>query len=159
MELPEAAARRILDGWPVARLASVTADGSPHQVPIVFARIGERIWSPIDAKPKRTARGPGGAELARVRHIRREPRVSLLLDEYAEIWSRLWWLRVDGRAFVRVGAELGDEGEAAALALRRKYPQYAQVELFRDTPTLIGIEITRLAGWCAAEEAVRRWSG
>ena len=52
MELPDDALERVLDVWPVARLATAGPDG-PHQVPVVFARAGGALWSPIDAKPKR----------------------------------------------------------------------------------------------------------
>ena len=152
MELPEDAVERVLEHWPVARLATVDADGRPHQVPIVFARIAERIWSPVDGKPKR------GGELARVRHIRASPDVSLLLDDYAEDWSRLWWLRVDAVASVveprdpRADARVS----AAVDALQRKYPQYDSVPVLRDPPTLLSLEIGRVQSWCASPEALPR---
>jgi hypothetical protein len=47
-------------------------------VPIVFARAGGALWSPIDGKLK------AGGGLARVRNIERDPRVALLLDHYAD---------------------------------------------------------------------------
>ncbi len=78
MEIPESVVEALLDHWPVAHLATLGAEGRPHQVPIVFARARGRIWSPIDAKPKRTGTG----ELARVANIRRRPQVSLLLDQF-----------------------------------------------------------------------------
>ena len=39
---------------PVARLATLDADGRPHVVPIVFALVGDTIYSAVDAKPKRS---------------------------------------------------------------------------------------------------------
>jgi hypothetical protein len=39
--------------------------------------------SAIDAKPKRSG------ELARVRNIRENPKVSVVIDQYEEEWSRL----------------------------------------------------------------------
>jgi PPOX class probable F420-dependent enzyme len=111
-------------------------------VPIVFARAAGALWSPIDGKPKR------GGELARVRHIRRDPRVSLLFSHYDEDWTRLWWLRVDGQAEIRGGAD-----EAAAIAaLVRKYPQYQRVDVLGADGLLLRIGVTAQRSWCASEE-------
>jgi PPOX class probable F420-dependent enzyme len=150
MRLPTPAIERLLEAWPVARLATVAPDGRPHQVPVVFARAGGRLWSPIDAKPK--AEG----EPARVRHLRARPAACLLLDDYADDWSRLWWLRVDAEARVREPAALADEPEAAAAvaALRAKYPQYARLAVLRDPAVLIELRPLRLVSWCAGREAV-----
>ena len=68
----------------VARLATLQPDGSPHLVPVTFAVDGDALAFAVDAKPKTTQR------LQRIRNIERDPRVSLLVDEYADDWSRLW---------------------------------------------------------------------
>lgn len=57
--------------------------------------------------------------LARLDDVARDPRITLLVDHYAEDWSRLWWVRVDGTAAVLPD---GPEREVAAAALRAKYP-------------------------------------
>jgi len=150
MRLPTAATEHLLDTWPVARLATLAPGGRPHQVPIVFARVQGLLWSPIDAKPK----APG--ELARVRHLRANPAASLLLDDYSEDWSRLWWLRVDATARV-VEPEDPDADPAAAAAvaaLRAKYPQYARVAVLREPAVLLELRPVRIASWCAGREAV-----
>ncbi len=116
-------------------------------MPIVFARAGGALWSPVDGKPKR------GGELARIRHVARDSRVSLLIDAWHADWAALWWLRLEGRASVT--REEASGFAAAAHALRAKYPQYAQVPLFRGAPTLLRIEIARCRSWCASEAAVR----
>jgi hypothetical protein len=36
--------------------------------------------------------------LQRLVNVRAEPSVSLLVDQYDEDWSRLWWVRADGHA-------------------------------------------------------------
>ena len=135
MSLSEAECERLLDSWPVARLATLANDGRPHLVPIVFARVGGALWSPIDGKPK----SPG--VLARVRNILRDPRVALLLDHYDADWEQLWWLRVDGRASL-CGADAGAEA-----ALRGKYPQYREVPLFAGEPLLLRIDPERVLTW------------
>ncbi len=151
MELPPEAIELILERWPVAALGTA-GDRGPHAVPVVFARSQGSLWSPIDGKPKR------GSELARIRHIRRDPRVSLLFANYEDDWSRLWWLRADGAAEIRNAHERrrgADEAEAALAALRRKYPQYAQVPVLSADALLLRIGVTALRSWCASEEGSR----
>ena len=143
MKLSEAAIRRRLDTWPVARLATSGPDGAPHQVPIVFAHQDGRLWSPIDGKPK-----PGG-ELTRVRNVRERPAVSVLLDDYGEDWSRLWWIRLDGHARV-VQPEAPDRDPALAAvleALRAKYPQYAESAWHFDETTYLRVRPVRVSAW------------
>ncbi len=138
MLLPAAERERLLDGWPVARLATLATDGRPHLVPIVFARAGGALWSPIDGKPK------SKGILARVRNIERDPRVALLLDHYDADWQQLWWIRVEGRA------SIGGAVASAEAALRAKYPQYRDVPLFADEPLLLCIDPERVLTWAAS---------
>lgn len=134
----------LLDTWPVARLATVTADGDPHLVPIVFARAADALWSPVDGKPKTTP------HLARLAHIAAHSRVCVLLDHYAADWQTLWWIRVDATATLEAGHP---EAEAA---LRAKYPQYRETPLFRGAPTLLRIVPMAVAGWSATSALVSK---
>jgi PPOX class probable F420-dependent enzyme len=133
---------------PRAVLATLRADGSAALVPIVFAREGSAIWSPVDGKPKRSA------ALARLAHVERDARVALLIDHYGADWLRLWWLRVEGAA--RIEREALAAGEAA---LRAKYLQYAWTPLHAGAPRLLRIEIARVTSWAASAEAVARAEG
>ena len=144
MQLPAEAVEAILERWPVAVLTTLGERG-PHAVPIVFARAQGVLWSPIDGKPK----GPG--ELARVRHVRRDPRVALLFSHYEDDWERLWWLRVDGEARVRSAGDA--ESEAALAALRHKYPQYERTELIGPGRALLQIRIAAQRSWRASASA------
>ena len=99
----------------VARLATVGEDGKPHLVPVCFELAGDRVVSVVDAKPKRTG------ELRRLANIRAHPSVTLLVDEYDDDWTRLWWVRADGLARV---VETGADRDDAVAALTAKYPQY-----------------------------------
>ena len=140
MKLSQDAIQSRLTRWPVARLATVGADGRPTVVPIVFAHARGCLWSPVDGKPK------SGRELARVRNVRERPDVSLLLDEYSDDWMRLWWIRIDATArIVREGSDV----VAALDALRAKYPQYQQTPILQDPPTLLAFAPTRFRSWCA----------
>ena len=129
--------RDLLASLPVARLATIAADGRPHVVPVCFALAGETVMIAIDEKPKRP-----GVELARLRNIRHDSRVSFLADRYEADWARLAWVRIDGRAriFLR-----GEEHPRALEALRARYPQYATMALERLP--LIEITPEKVTGW------------
>jgi PPOX class probable F420-dependent enzyme len=111
---PPTAAERVAAAR-VGRLATVTAAGRPHVVPVCFALVGGRLYTAVDAKPK------SSRALRRLENVRATGRASLLVDHYEEDWSRLWWVRVDGAAEV---LEDGPEREAALDGLAAKYEQY-----------------------------------
>ena len=126
---------RLLAEARVATLATVSADGRPHLVPVVFARDGADLVTAIDGKPKRRT------TLARIENIGRDPRVTLLAHHYEEDWSKLWWVRVDGSAAVEAA---GDGFERAMEILRRRYPQYESVDL---AGPVIRIGVERSVCW------------
>ena len=76
----------------VARLATLGRDGAPHLVPFCFVLHGEVLYSAVDQKKKQTFR------LRRLDNVRRDPRVSVLIDHYEEDWAKLWWCRLRGHA-------------------------------------------------------------
>lgn len=136
---------RVLDHVPVARLAVLGDDGGPEVMPIVFARVGDRLFSPVDGKPKSHGR------LARLRHIEAHPRVSLVLDHYCADWRQLWWVRLSADARIAVGDDV--DWQAAVAALERKYPQYQSTPLFLGEPTLICFDPRAVRSWAAAGPA------
>jgi PPOX class probable F420-dependent enzyme len=122
---------------PVARLATITSEGMPHLVPVVFAVRDDVVYTAVDAKPKTTRR------LRRLANIERNPRASVLVDHYADDWTQLWWVRVDGAAAIyRDGEPLHTGYEL----LRAKYTQYQSVSL--DGP-VIAVAVRRWASWHA----------
>jgi PPOX class probable F420-dependent enzyme len=118
----------------VARLATVSGDGSPHLVPMVFAVDENRLISAVDDKPKSTT------DLRRLDNIAVNPFVSVLVDHYDdEHWTQLWWARADG------WGRIYDEYDLTALIAR-----YAQ---YREQPPagpVIVIEVDHWSGWSAA---------
>lgn len=149
-ELPEEVLAAVLDRMPVARLAVTDDAGIPDVMPIVFARVGRTLFSPIDGKPKKSGR------LARLAHIAQRPAVGIVLDHYAADWRQLWWIRISAIATIAVGHH--PHWEAAVSALRDKYPQYRQTPLFTGAPTLIVFESSALRWWAASGvEALRSW--
>lgn len=101
----------------VVRLGTVTAEGRPHLVPCCIALDGDVLVSAVDGKPKSTT------ALRRLANVRAHPEVTVLADHYEDDWSRLWWVRVDGRARV---VESGPERERALDVLAAKYPPYRE---------------------------------
>jgi len=99
----------------VARLATVDGGGRPHLVPVCFAVDGDRIYSAVDAKPKRSP------DLKRLRNIADHPAVALLADHYEDDWDKVWWVRVDGTAEV---VERGPDRDRGIELLCAKYEQY-----------------------------------
>ncbi len=133
---------QLLDREPVARLALLDDAGAPEVMPIVFARVGTQIFSPVDGKPKSHAR------LARLRHIEAHPRVALVIDRYAADWQQLWWVRIAADAFIARSQH--PAWAAAASALVTKYPQYQTTPLFLGEPTMICFEPLLVRSWAAA---------
>ena len=117
----------------VARLATVGPDGAPHLVPIVFALLGETVYSVVDQKPKRTT------ALRRLENIRSNPQAALLVDHYEERWQHLWWVRADGTA--RTLAPDEPEAHRALAALSERYPQQ------RPTGPVLAIDVNHWTGW------------
>ncbi|MDP9242857.1 MAG: TIGR03668 family PPOX class F420-dependent oxidoreductase, partial [Actinomycetota bacterium] len=108
-----------------------------HLVPIVFALDDERMYTAIDDKPKRSR------DLQRLANIAADPRVSVLVDSYDEDWSRLWWVRVDGRAEI-LDEGAGKEREHALDLLAAKYEAYRSR---RPSDAVVGITISRWTAW------------
>jgi PPOX class probable F420-dependent enzyme len=123
--------------WPearVARLATVGERGEPHVVPICFALDGDMLYTAVDEKPKRTR------ELRRLRNIEANPAVQVLIDHYEEDWSRLWWVRLRGRARVT------DLHERALELLQAKYEQY---RFAPPAGPLIEVVVEQRSAWSA----------
>ena len=92
------------------------------------------LYTVVDEKPKRTHR------LQRLRNIEANPRVEVVIDEYDEDWSRLWWVRLRG------SARIVDDPHAVEL-LSEKYPQY------RESPPsgpVIAVSIDERIAWTAS---------
>lgn len=139
---------RLFDREPVARLAVRNDTDVPEVMPIVFSRVGSCLFSPIDGKPKSSAR------LARLRYIERCPQVGLVLDRYADDWRELWWLRISALATIAVGHHA--QWDAAVAALAAKYPQYRSTPLFSGEPTMICFEPLTVRAWAAV--GLERWA-
>jgi len=113
----------------VARLATVDLECMPHLVPVVFVFDNDRdfYFIPIDGKTKRSR----PENLKRVRNIKENPNVTLLIDEYNEDWTKLYFIMIQGKASI-IGGKKSDQNEMSLLEkahklLRNKYPQYQKI--------------------------------
>ena len=107
-------------------------------VPICYAFDGERLFSPLDEKPKRVE----VTRLKRVRNILANPQVSIVVDDYSEDWSELAFVLILGRAEL---VESGPQHAEALRLLREKYPQYRDMAL-EEKPMLM-ITPERVVSW------------
>lgn len=130
-----------------AVLATIAPDGRPRLVPICYVLDPERpvLYTPLDEKPKGVQ---DLRELARVRDVLRDPRVTVLIDAWSEDWDRLAWLRCHGTASLLGPVEEdAREHETAVATLRLKYPQYETHDL--ATRPIIRIVLERATSWAA----------
>ncbi len=116
-----------------AVMTTVGGGGAPHSVPVVFARVGAEIVSPIDHKPK------SGVVMKRVRNLKRDQRITLLIDHWDEDWTQLVWLMVRGRGI------LEEEPDPELMrAINERYEQYKHGEVH---DALIRIRPKKLSWW------------
>lgn len=125
----------------VARLATVDDNAQPTIVPICYAFEGESFFSPIDEKPKSVAAG----SLKRVRNIRANSRVAMVIDDYSEDWSSLAYVLVIGEAEILEPRSGNTEHARAVELLREKYPQYRSMAI--DDRPIIRITPVRIKSW------------
>jgi coenzyme F420-0:L-glutamate ligase / coenzyme F420-1:gamma-L-glutamate ligase len=109
------------------RLATADATGVPSIVPVCFTVIdhqGDQVIAiSIDEKPK----SGDPRDLKRLRNVRENPAVSLLVDIESERWDRLAFVHLRGVGRI---VEPGDEGHDAVIgSLRTKYVQYQSMRL------------------------------
>ena len=153
MRMSPGACRQRFAAARVARLATVSAAGEPHLVPVTFALLSpadlevtsdgdstELIVFAVDHKPKSTT------ALRRLDNIAANPRVAFLADQYDDDWTRLWWVRADGVAAVLAG----QVRDTAIRALQVKYPQYGDVP---PNGVVVGCAVERWSGWRASAVA------
>ncbi len=135
-----------------ATLATIRPDGHPRLVPICYvlvsgadARGRPVVYTPLDEKPKQD-QDPHA--LGRVSDLLVLPEATLLVERWDEDWTRLAWIRLEGRGEL-LEPEPNErlEHAAAVVALREKYPQYAGHRL--EERPVIRIVVDRVVSWWA----------
>ena len=135
------AVQKMLKEARVARLATLDAKSRPHIIPVCYVYDGKLFYTAIDQKPKRVP----PERLARLQNIRAVPRVALLIDEYHEDWTQLWYILIRGKARL-IPKSAHKEHAWAIRKLRAKYRQYEGKMLADDAP-IIRITPERTISW------------
>ena len=133
----------------VARLATVAQDNTPLVVPICYVFDGQRVYSPIDEKPKSVP----ADQLKRVRNITTNPSVAMVIDEYSENWNELRYVLLSGSAEIILPHDEPAEHMRAVAQLRDKYVQYRAMAI--DKRPIIRILITRIKRWAPGKRETR----
>ena len=133
----------------VARLATADENARPAVIPICYVFDGERIYTPIDEKPKSV----DADSLKRVRNIRANPNVALVVDDYSEDWSKLVYVLIRGTAEIISAADDASEHTRAVELLREKYSQYRAMAI--DERPIIKITPARIKRWAPGEKGPR----
>jgi PPOX class probable F420-dependent enzyme len=122
--------KTIINTARVARLSTVDLECKPHLVPVVFVYDNDHdfYFIPIDEKTKLSR----PENLKRVKNIKENPNVALLIDEYNEDWTKLYFIIIHGKASIIGGKKKLDQNEMSFLkkahkSLRNKYPQYKKI--------------------------------
>jgi PPOX class probable F420-dependent enzyme len=129
----------LIEAARVATLGTIRADGRPHLVPCVFAPADPLIYIPVDAKPKRSRK------LLRLANLEANPNAGILAQSWDEDWSRLWWVRLDGRA--RPLRSLAEMQTPRRLLLAR-YSQYTDPS---ELNPIIAVDVDSWTAWSATD--------
>lgn len=110
----------------VCRIATVSAEGQPHLVPVCHVLVNGKIYL------------GSGDDGAKVRNIKANPRVTVTVDLYSDHWSSLKGVMVQGRARL---IERGAAFMRARRKLYEKYPQYAKEAAISPSDSVV-VEVT-----------------
>jgi PPOX class probable F420-dependent enzyme len=117
-------------------LATTGKNLTPRVVPVCFGYTRERIYIPIDRKPKKTE------HLARTEDIRQNPNVSFIVDSYSNDWRKLSYMLVFAEAYI---VNSNEEKTLASSTILKRYPQYDALGKYFFY--LIGLKPKRVKLW------------
>ena len=133
----------LVDHARIAYLATADQYARPHVIPIVFVWGEDKLYFPIDRKPKSQ---DDWRVLRRVKNIETNGRVSIVVDHYDDLdWSKLAWVLLEGVATI---LESGPERDLAATALGAKYQPYRDGSL--EGRPVVRVAIERAVQWNGA---------
>ncbi len=117
----------------VCRVATTSADGVPHLVPVCHVLAGDKLYI------------GSGNDGAKVRNLRANPRITLTVDVYTDHWADLRGVMIQGRA--RLIAR-GPRFRRARDLLYAKYPQYrTEAALSPSDSVVIEVTPTQVFSW------------
>ena len=117
----------------VSRVATVSADGVPHAVPVCHVLAGQKLYF------------GSGDDATKIRNLKANPRITVTVDEYSDHWDGLKGVMIQGRARL---IERGPEFTRARARLYEKYPQYPkEAALATSDSVVIEVTPTRVFTW------------
>jgi PPOX class probable F420-dependent enzyme len=133
---PARLTRKVADllAWErVARVATVSAEGVPHVVPVCHVLLDGKLYF------------GSGDDATKVRNLRANPRVTVLVDVYSDHWGTLRGVMVQGRARL---IERGAPFRRIRARLYAKYPQYRRQAAIEPADSVV-VEVTpvRVFSW------------
>ena len=136
--------KEIVEKARVARLATVDSECKPHLIPVVFVFDNNCYFIPIDEKHKRST----PEKLRRTKNIQQNSNVVLLIDEYNEDWTKLYFIMIQGNAKIIGGKKL-EQNEKVLLekAHRLLYEKYLQYEKIGVGGYVIMIDPKKVISW------------
>jgi nitroimidazol reductase NimA-like FMN-containing flavoprotein (pyridoxamine 5'-phosphate oxidase superfamily) len=127
------AERAFIEYQRVCRVATVSHEGVPHNVPVCPILDGERIYFASEA----------GA--VKVRNIRQTGRLALTFDVYTEAWSDLKGILVWGSARI---IEAGPVFRRVRKLLYQRFAQYERFAALEEHESvLVEVTPTRTFSW------------
>ena len=127
------AERAFIEYQRVCRVATVSKDGVPHNVPVCPILDGDRIYFASEA----------GA--VKVRNIRQTGRVALTFDEYTEAWSELKGILFHGTGRI---IEAGPVFRRVRKLLYQRFPQYERFAALEEGESVLAeVAPTRTFSW------------
>ncbi len=121
----------------VCRVATAGRSGMPHVVPVCQVVAGGKVYFAT------------GNDNQKVRNLKANPQMAVLVDLYSEDWRFIRGIMVQGRArFVPRGREF----RKIRALLYQKYPQYPDESAVTESDTTI-VEMTpaRVSAWGIGE--------
>jgi nitroimidazol reductase NimA-like FMN-containing flavoprotein (pyridoxamine 5'-phosphate oxidase superfamily) len=112
----------------VCRIATVGRDGRPHVVPVCHAADNGRIYFGTDR------------DSLKVRHLKANPNLTVVVDVYAEDWSGLKGVMIQGSAAL---IDRGPRFRKIRDLIYRKYPQYPKAAALSERDSTM-VEVTPL---------------
>lgn len=117
----------------VCRVATVSRDGRPHNVPVCPILEGDRIYF------------ASAADGVKVQNVRATGQVALAYDEYTEAWPGLKGILIWGTGRV---VEAGPSFRRVRKLLYRRFPQYeSHAPLEEKQSVILEVTPTRTFSW------------
>ena len=116
----------------VCRVATTGNAGVPHVVPVVHVLADGKLYF------------ASGSDAKKVQHLRANPHAALTVDVYAEDWSSLKGVMVQGTVAL---IERGPRFRKLRRLLYEKYPQYPEEAALEEGDVIVELTPRNVFAW------------